>query len=446
MTSSETMPVIQTAGLTKVFKDFWRRDRVVAVKDLNLDIRRGEVFGLLGPNGSGKSTAIKMMLGLLYPTRGRISLFGKAPTDVQVKSRIGFLPEESYLYRFLNARETLDYYARLFRQPGVQRNDRIERLLEMVGLAHEAKRRVGEYSKGMARRIGLAQALINDPELLILDEPTAGLDPIGTRQIKDVIRDLGQRGKTILLSSHLLADVEDVCDRVTILYGGQERAAGKTRELLRQQDLTQITTEKLSPEAIEQVREVVEGGRRQRVCANAECGHRSGNNAEYCAKCGTKLPDAGAETTEPQPGRVLEVSSPSDKLETFFLRIVAEAQAANITTSGARAAGKLPDFLGQAEPEGAEMIDSLVSAARKSQRVEATEARPREPAKREPSRQIIEQLTAPGKTESPPEESAQPAPDQTTEVPETRKPVEADRSVIDDLLKKPERTGDGDGA
>ncbi|MHC4234423.1 MAG: ABC transporter ATP-binding protein, partial [Planctomycetota bacterium] len=222
MSDQDTLPVIQTAGLTKVFKDFWRRARVEAVKDLNLEIHRGEVFGLLGPNGSGKSTTIKMLLGLLYPTRGRISVFGKAPTDVAVKSRIGFLPEDSYLYRFLNARETLEYYARLFRQASTMRRERIDRLLDMVGLTHEAKRRVGEYSKGMARRIGLAQALINDPELLILDEPTAGLDPLGTRQIKDVIRDLGQRGKTILLSSHLLADVEDVCDRVVILYGGHQ--------------------------------------------------------------------------------------------------------------------------------------------------------------------------------------------------------------------------------
>jgi ABC-2 type transport system ATP-binding protein len=166
------LPVVQTAGLCKTFRDFWRRPRVDAVKDLNLEIRPGEVFGLLGPNGSGKTTTIKMLLGLLYPTKGRISVFGKAPTDVSVKARIGFLPEESYLYRFLVAHETLDYYGRLFRLPRHARRERCERLLDMVGLAHEAKRPVGEYSKGMARRIGLAQALINDPEFLILDEPT----------------------------------------------------------------------------------------------------------------------------------------------------------------------------------------------------------------------------------------------------------------------------------
>ena len=177
-------PVVQTAGLCKTFKDFWRRPRVHAVKDLDLTIRPGEVFGLLGPNGSGKSTTIKMLLGLLYPSKGRIAVFGKPPTDVAVKARIGFLPEESYLYRFLVAHETLDFYGRLFRLPGKIRRERIDRLLDMVGLRHEAKRPIGEYSKGMARRIGLAQALINDPEFLILDEPTAGLDPMGVRQIR----------------------------------------------------------------------------------------------------------------------------------------------------------------------------------------------------------------------------------------------------------------------
>ncbi len=402
----DAFPVIQTAGLTKVFKDFWRRSRVVAVKDLNLEIRPGEVFGLLGPNGSGKSTTIKMLLGLLYPTRGRISVFGKPPTDVAVKSRIGFLPEESYLYRFLNASETLDYYARLFRQPAAMRGERIGRLLEMVGLTQEAGRRVGEYSKGMARRIGLAQALINDPELLILDEPTSGLDPIGTRQIKDVIRDLAGRGKTILLSSHLLADVEDVCDRVAILYGGQQRTSGPTRELLRQQDLTQITAEQISPEAVEQVRALI-----QRLEGKS----------------------------------VIEVSAPSEKLESFFLRIVREAQAANITTSGVRAAGQVPDFLSSSAPSGEQVIDSLVDAARAPQRVEPVADQEPAPQRREEqSRQVIEQLTAPKKPDAGP---PAPKPTTTTDQPEQdrlRKQVEADRSVIDDLVKKPDRSGDDD--
>ncbi|MBI1825341.1 MAG: ABC transporter ATP-binding protein [Planctomycetes bacterium] len=317
-------PVVQTAGLCKVFRDFWRRPRVEAVKDLNLEIRPGEVFGLLGPNGSGKTTTIKMLLGLLYPTRGRISIFGKPPTDVAVKSRIGFLPEESYLYRFLIAQETLDFFGRLFRLPSRVRKDRANRLLDMVGLRHEAKRPVGEYSKGMARRIGLAQALINDPEFLILDEPTSGLDPIGARQIKDVIRSLGNKGKTILLSSHVLADVEDVCDRVTILYGGQQRAAGDIGELLSQSDMTQITAPRLTDHTLDEVRALV-----QRL----------------------------------EKRDILSVSHPRMKLEDFFLRIVEEARAANIKTYGARAGGEVPDFLSKAaQTPTDEVIDSLVYA------------------------------------------------------------------------------------
>ena len=401
---TNVLPVIQTAGLTKVFKDFWRRDRVVAVKDLNLEIKPGEVFGLLGPNGSGKSTAIKMLLGLLYPTRGRISVFGKAPTDVAVKARIGFLPEESYLYRFLNARETLDFYARLFRQPRQMRTERIGHLLDMVGLTHEADRRVGEYSKGMARRIGLAQALINDPELLILDEPTSGMDPIGTRQMKDVIRDLAGRGKTVLLSSHLLADVEDVCDRVAILYGGQQRTAGPTRELLRQQNMTQITTEHLSPESVERVRELIK--------------RLEGKN-------------------------VVEVSAPSEKLESFFLRIVREAQAANITTSGVRAGGQVPDFLTKAASTGERVIDSLVDAARAPQRVEPVRGAPAAAEGAESARQVIEQLTAPKeRPEAPATPPAAPASDRP-EPARLRKPVEADRSVIDSLTRPSGQSEDG---
>ena len=448
--ASERIPIIQTAGLTKVFKDFWRRDRVVAVQDLNLEIRQGEVFGLLGPNGSGKSTTIKMLLGLLYPTRGRISIFGKAPTDVAVKSRIGFLPEDSYLYRFLDARETLDYYARLFRQSGLMRTERIERLLEMVGLTHEARRRVGEYSKGMARRIGLAQALINDPELLILDEPTAGLDPIGTRQIKDVIRDLGARGKTILLSSHLLADVEDVCDRLTILYGGQERAAGRTRELLRQNELTQITAERMSPELVEQVRGVIEGQAGSRRCPNEKCGRPNPPDARFCTHCGQALGPAPAEPTPASSPRVVEVCEPTDRLEAFFLRIVAEAQAANIKTSGARAAGKLPDFLSTVQPSGEGMIESLVSAARlPKQRAKPQEVAPPVPEPTGPSEEVIAQLTAPKQTkpEPPPAPTPPPAGPAPASGPEreerSRPPVEADRSVIDNLLKQPDRSSDG---
>ena len=224
-----TEAVISVRGLTKVFTDFWGRPKARAVDTVNFEVRRGEVFGLLGPNGSGKSTTIKMLLGLLYPTKGHIEIFGHSPRHVKTKARIGYLPEESYLYKYLDSRETLDFFGNLFQLPPEQRDQRTEQLLEMVGLNQVRSRTVGEFSKGMQRRIGLAQALINDPDLVILDEPTAGLDPLGCREVKDVILALKNRGKTVILSSHLLSDVEDVCDRVVIYYGVKSKPTARSR-------------------------------------------------------------------------------------------------------------------------------------------------------------------------------------------------------------------------
>ncbi|OVE73857.1 ABC transporter ATP-binding protein, partial [bacterium B17] len=233
--------VVEVSELTKMFRDFWRRPKVVAVDKLSLKIPRGEVFGLLGPNGSGKSTTIKILLGLLKPTSGEVKVLGKAPDDVSAKKSIGYLPEESHLYNYLTPKETLDFYGRLFDMSSKQIKERTDQLLEMTGLAHAANRPVGEFSKGMARRIGLSQALINDPELVVLDEPTSGLDPVGCRQVKDLIGALAKRGKTVILSSHLLADVEDVCDHVSILYNGKIQAAGRITELLEERDRISLT-------------------------------------------------------------------------------------------------------------------------------------------------------------------------------------------------------------
>ncbi len=244
-------PAIEVRGLVKVFRDFWRRPRVRAVDGLDLQIGRGEVFGLLGPNGSGKSTTIKILLGLLFPTKGIVRVLGQKPGDLQTRKKIGFLPEESPLYPYLNASETLNYYGRLFGYDRSSRRKRTELLLELVGLDAVKERAVGEFSKGMRRRLGLAQALINDPELLILDEPTSGLDPIGTRQVKDLIFELKQRGKTVLLSSHLLADVEDVCDRIAILYGGKKQIEGSCRELLTEGNSTQIELSTSDPATVD---------------------------------------------------------------------------------------------------------------------------------------------------------------------------------------------------
>ena len=206
----ETQSVIQIKNLTKIYRDFWGRKKVRALNSLSLDVKKGEVFGLLGPNGSGKTTTMKLLLGLLFPTEGEITVLGKPASDVSKNEWIGYLPEESYLYRFLNAEETLDFYGRLFDMSPQQRKERSNQLIELVGLQNARKRQLKEYSKGMTRRIGLAQALINNPDLILLDEPTSGLDPLGSRDMKDLIVKLKNEGKTVVMCSHLLADVQDV--------------------------------------------------------------------------------------------------------------------------------------------------------------------------------------------------------------------------------------------
>src|SRR5882757_39724 len=245
--SVTTSEAIETEHLTKVYRDFWGRDKVRALDDLTLTIHRGEVFGLLGPNGSGKSTTIKLLLGLIFPTRGSARILGEPAGSTAINEKIGFLPEESYLYRFLNGEETLKFYGRLFKISSRDLKRRVPELLDIVGLDQKSrKRKLREYSKGMARRIGLAQALINNPDLILLDEPTTGLDPIGTREMKDLILSLKDQGTTVVMCSHLLADVQDVCDRITILFRGKMQTLGEVRDLLQVKDITQIETRGLN--------------------------------------------------------------------------------------------------------------------------------------------------------------------------------------------------------
>ena len=318
--------VISVRGLTKVFKDFWGRPKARAVDTVNFEVRRGEIFGLLGPNGSGKSTTIKLLLGLLYPTKGHIEIFGHSPRHVQTKARIGYLPEESYLYKYLDSRETLDFFGNLFQLPPEQRDQRTEQLLEMVGLNQVRSRTVGEFSKGMQRRIGLAQALINDPDLVILDEPTAGLDPLGCREVKDVILALKNRGKTVILSSHLLSDVEDVCDRVVIYYGGKIQADGTLKELLTERSSVRVTFPTLPREAMENILTTI----RRDVAADR-----------------------------------IQLDNPTQNLESYFLGVVNRARASEQNTSGATSGSQVAEYLrGSAEAgaqQQARVLDRLLA-------------------------------------------------------------------------------------
>jgi ABC-2 type transport system ATP-binding protein len=301
--------IIETRNLTKVYRDFWGRPKVQALKALDLQVFRGEIFGLLGPNGSGKTTTIKLLLGLLFPTEGEALIFNEPTTNVSKNERIGYLPEESYLYKFLNAEETLQFYGRLFKIPAAQRNKRVGELIDTVGLTAAKHRQLREYSKGMQRRIGLAQALINNPELILLDEPTSGLDPIGTSEIKHLIRELREQGKTIVLSGHLLADMQDICDRIAILHRGELKEIGRVADLLTVQDVTQIKARNLNPSAIEEIRYVIQ---------------RHG-------------------------GEEVAVDHPTTTLEELFLRIVAESELhpgrRKVAHDGARPAAPKPGAL-----------------------------------------------------------------------------------------------------
>ena len=298
-------------NLTKVFRDFWGRPKALAVNGVSFEVRAGEVFGLLGPNGSGKSTTIKMMLGLLNPTKGFIDMFGQSPRDVKTKERIGYLPEESYLYKYLNSMETLDFFGGLFALDPKEKAIRSKQLLDMVGLTAVKMRTVGEFSKGMQRRIGLAQALINDPDLVILDEPTSGLDPVGCREIKDLILNLKARGKTVILSSHLLADVEDVCDRAVIYYGGKIQQYGTLEELLTERDTIRFTLPALSEEAQQEVMNTI---------------------AKHV------------------PKDQVRVENPTQNLESFFLNVVENAIAKDEDTSGSTTGNEVAEFLRADDP------------------------------------------------------------------------------------------------
>ncbi len=321
--------VVKAVGLTKLFRDFWNRPKAKAVNGIDFEIRPGEVVGLLGPNGSGKSTTVKMLLGLLYPTGGKLTVFGKSPRAVETKKEIGYLPEESYLYKFLTAEETLNFFGSLFNISPADRKQRIDQLLDMVGLSHARYRRVGEFSKGMARRIGLAQAMINDPAFLILDEPTSGLDPLGCREVKDLILALKKRGKTVLITSHLLSDVEDICDRVIILYGGQIRAEGALDDLLTVGNETRILTPQLPKDVMDKMLSILR---------------------------------------ENLDGENFRIDHPRRTLEEFFLDVISQAKKESISTSGASGDGKIAEYLTKdSDPDENSRLNELLSGTPEKQ-------------------------------------------------------------------------------
>lgn len=306
--------IIEIVDVSKIFNDFWGRPKVKAVQSLNIDIKQGEIFGLLGPNGSGKSTTIKMLLGLLKPSSGQIAVFGQHPRSSEIKNKIGFLPEESYLYSFLTAEEALHFFGGLFGLSRGMRQNRVDELIQLVGLEHARSRRLGEFSKGMARRIGLAQALIGDPQLLILDEPTTGLDPIGIQEIKHLILELKKKGKTILLSSHLLSEVQDVCDRVCILYGGKVCSYGELDDLLLKKDKTSLEMTGVSSQKLDQLSAWLK-----------------------------------------QNGVAFDLQRPKENLETYFMRIISSENMK--ATDGAVKGGEIPTFFGTNQVLGELMKD-----------------------------------------------------------------------------------------
>jgi ABC-2 type transport system ATP-binding protein len=389
--------VVRATGLTKVFKDFWGRPKARAVDNVDFEIRRGEIFGLLGPNGSGKSTTIKMMLGLLYPTKGHITVFNQSPRDVQTKARIGYLPEESYLYKYLNPGETLDFFGSLFQLDAGERRQRTEQLIEMVGLNQARSRTVGEFSKGMQRRIGIAQALINDPDLIILDEPTAGLDPLGCREVKDLIVALARRGKTVILSSHLLADVEDLCDRVVIYYGGRIHAQGPLHELLARPDQVRITSPIVSRETTEKVL------------------------AALRAEAGDKV----------------RLDNPTQNLESYFLDVVERARS-EAKTSGATSGNQVAQFIrgGTAETSTSQteaVLDRLTRPTAPAAEPVATTV-PAAPVVNESKLASLTRHTEPAPAASTPSsQPAEPGTTKTTEAPAAPK-APVDLSKANDKL------------
>jgi ABC-2 type transport system ATP-binding protein len=308
--------ILRTEGLSKTFEVGFRRRRVRAVDDLTLAVEEGEIFGFVGPNGAGKTTTIKMLMGLIFPTRGRAFIFDAPIPSQASKARIGYLPENPAYYEFLTGRQALRFFARLAGVPREQVAPRTDELLELVGLAEAADRQLRKYSKGMQQRLGIAQALVADPAFVILDEPMSGLDPIGRKEMRDLILELKRRGKTVFFSTHILPDVETLCDRVGVIIGGRLRDVGRLGDLLS----PRVQTVELTAVVPEGAREALARGRllardadRLTVVFDDE-----------------RAADAGVRAVLAAGGRVVAVTPHRETLEDFFVRRLAEGEAASV--------------------------------------------------------------------------------------------------------------------
>ena len=380
MTERGMEAAVEGENLSKVFKDFWGRNKVEALNDVDVTVPKGAIFGLLGPNGAGKSTLIKLILGHLYPTGGRLAIFGKRPRDIAVKQHMGYLPERSFFYKHLTAAEILKYFGMILNLSREQISSRTEQLLEMVGLEAAGDRMAGEFSHGMGRRLGLAQALLNDPDLLILDEPTAGLDPVGCREVKDLIITLGKRGKTVLLTSHLLSDVEDVCDEIMLLYGGQVQTHGKVGELLRDRKRLRLEFPTVSDQTLESAR---------------------------------------AALAEEIPAETIVADSPIENLESYFLKMVAERERQEHDTAGARMGRGVAAYLRDDQYADHSLVDTdVLDVLSREQPIEA----PSSHALPEPEvdAEALTDLTEPEAVDPPPA---------------TEDDDDVDKNLLDDLTK-----------
>lgn len=380
MTERGMEAAVEGENLSKVFKDFWGRNKVEALNDVDVTVPKGTVFGLLGPNGAGKSTLIKLILGHLYPTGGRLAIFGKRPRDIAVKQHMGYLPERSFFYKHLTAAEILKYFGMILNLSREQISSRTGQLLEMVGLEAAGDRMAGEFSHGMGRRLGLAQALLNDPDLLILDEPTAGLDPVGCREVKDLIITLGKRGKTVLLTSHLLSDVEDVCDEIMLLYGGQVQTHGKVGELLRDRKRLRLEFPTVSDQTLESAR---------------------------------------AALAEEIPAETIVADSPIENLESYFLKMVAERERQEHDTAGARMGRGVAAYLRDDQYADHSLVDTdVLDVLSREQPIEA----PSSHALPEPEvdAEALTDLTEPEAVDPPPA---------------TEDDDDVDKNLLDDLTK-----------